>query len=152
MPLPTSIPETAPDAFRRVLATAQNVSSNLRGVLNLLNTPDATIYMDNLVGLYMSLNNSQNVGRSIQGIEGLGDYAKTVMNDPNYDIDVAFFTSVIACKAVTDWLLANMPGDGAGGFVKWKKQTDGTIKDITLTPADIQPLGALIETALATFS
>jgi hypothetical protein len=150
MPLPTSVPETAESAFRRVLATAQSVSTNLAGVKNLIESGN-DLMMDNLIGLYQALNVSQAVGRSIQGIEGLPDYAKDVQNDPNYNINVEFMVSLVACKAVTDWLLANMPSDGSGGFVGWRQQSDGTIQRVTVPAEQLKPLSGLISAALATF-
>jgi hypothetical protein len=69
MPLPTSVPETAESAFQRVLGTAQSVSSNLRGVGDLI-ANGGPVTMDNLIGLYQALNASQGVGLSIQGVEG----------------------------------------------------------------------------------
>jgi hypothetical protein len=150
MPLPTSIPETAESAFQRVLGTAQSVSSNLRGVGDLI-ANGGPVTMDNLVGLYQALNASQGVGLSIQGVDGLSDYAKDKLG-ASYDINAEFMKSIVACKAVTDWLLANMPSDGNGGFVGWQHQADGTIVRRGIDLAKIGPLASLIATALATFA
>jgi hypothetical protein len=60
--------------------------------------------------------------------------------------------SIIACKAVTDWLLANMPSDGNGGFVGWQHQADSTIVRRSVDLATLAPLAALIAAALATFA
>jgi hypothetical protein len=149
MALPTSVPETAESAFQRVLGTAQSVSSNLRGVGDLI-ANGGPVTMDNLIGLYQALNASQGVGVSIQGVEGLSDYAKEKLG-PSYDINAEFMKSIIACKAVTDWLLANMPSDGSGGFVGWQHQADSTIVRRGVDPATLGPLAALISAALATF-
>jgi hypothetical protein len=151
MPLPTSLPETPESAFQRVLATAQTVSTNLRGVGTLI-ANGGPVYMDNLIGLYQALNASQGVGLSIQGVEGLSDYAKTVLADPDYNIDADFMISLVACKAVTDWLLENMPSDGADGFVAWRKQDDGSIQRITVPVDQLMPLQSRISAALTTFA
>lgn len=108
--------------------------------------------MDHLISLYVTLNSSRTMGIALQSTPGLSDYTKTVMNDPNYDIVAAFQTSIIACTAVTDWLLANMPNDGNGGFLGWRKQPDGTIQRITVDVASLAPLQTLIVNAKATFS
>jgi hypothetical protein len=150
MALPTSVPETAESAFQRVLGTAQSVSSNLRGVGDLI-ANGGPVTMDNLVGLYQALNASQGVGLSIQSVEGLSDYAKGKLG-PSYDINAEFMKSIIACKAVTDWLLANMPGDGKGNFFGWQHQADSTITRRAVDLAMLAPLSALIAAALATFS
>ena len=150
MPLPTSVPETAESAFQRVLGTAQSVSSNLRGVGDLI-ANGGPVTMDNLIGLYQALNASQGVGLSIQGVEGLSDYAKEKLG-ASYDINVEFMKSIVACKAVTDWLLANMPSDGNGGFVGWQHQADSTIVRRSVDLATLGPLAALIAAALATFA
>jgi hypothetical protein len=150
MPLPTSVPETAESAFQRVLGTAQSVSSNLRGVGDLI-ASGGPVTMDNLIGLYQALNASQGVGLSIQSVEGLSDYAKEKLG-ASYDINAEFMKSIVACKAVTDWLLANMPNDGNGGFVGWQHQADGTIVRRTVDLATLGPLAALIAAALATFA
>lgn len=152
MPLPTSISETAESAYGRVVSTAAGVKSNLTGVLNLLGpNPPSPVLMDNLIGLYASLNGAQVVGLSIQGVEGLTEYAEA-RNGAGYDINAAFMDSIIACKAVTDWLLANMPGDGKGGFIGWQHQADGTIGDVVLDAVSLAPLKTLIDAALATFA
>lgn len=151
MVLPTSIPTTARDAFNQVLSTAFSVKSNLAGVSNLI-SGGGPVLVDNLIGLYTNLNSSRAAGYTIQTVPGLADYAKTAMNDPNYDIVASFQASIVACKAVTDWLLANMPSDGNGGFVGWRKQADGTIQRVTVDLASLAPLQALIGTAIATFS
>jgi hypothetical protein len=150
MPLPTSVPETAESAFQRVLGTAQSVSSNLRGVGDLI-ANGGPVTMDNLIGLYQALNGAQGVGLSIQGVEGLSDYAKDKLG-ASYDINTEFVKSIVACKAVTDWLLANMPSDGNGGFVGWQHQADGTIIRRAVAVATLAPLAALIAAALATFA
>ncbi|MHB2205063.1 hypothetical protein [Methylobacterium sp. CM6257] len=150
MPLPTSVPETAAEAFNRVLSTAFSVKTNLTGVRDLI--AGGTIYMDNLIGLYQALNASQGVGLSIQGVEGLSDYAKQAVGNPDYDIDAEFMASVIACKAVTDWLLANMPSDGNGGFLGWRLQQDSTVQRVIVDRNTLGDLAALIDTALATFA
>lgn len=151
MPLPTSVPETAQDAFNRVVATAHSVSSNLKGVSALV-AAGGDLWMDNLIGLYQALNASQVTGRSIQGVEGLSEYARSALSDPAYDIDAAFMASLAACKGVTDWLLANMPSDGAGGFVGWRRQADGTIQRVTMPTDQLKPLADLIDAALTTFA
>lgn len=152
MPLPTSVPETAESAYLRVVATASSVKSNLSGVANLLSpNPPGPITMDNLIGLYQALNASQSVGLSIQGVDGLSDYAKGKLG-ADYNINAQFMASIIACKAVTDWLLANMPGDGKGGYTGWRHQADGTIARLTVDPATLAPLASLITAALATFA
>ncbi|WP_267355575.1 MULTISPECIES: hypothetical protein [unclassified Methylobacterium] len=152
MALPTSVPETAESAYLRVVAIAASAKSNLSGVANLLGpNPPSPITMDNLIGLYQALNASQAVGLSIQGVGGLSDYAKDKLG-ADYDINAQFMASIIACKTVTDWLLANMPGDGKGGYTGWQHRADGTIGDVTLNPATLAPLASLITAALATFA
>lgn len=151
MPLPTSVPETAQDAFNRVLATAQAVSTNLKGVQALI-ASGAPLAMDNLIGLYQALNAARSVGVSIQGVDGLADHARAALGDASYDIDAAFMASIVACTAVTDWLLANMPGDGRGGFLGWERQSDGTIQRVTVSAAQLAPLSSLIAAALVTFA
>ena len=151
MPLPTSIPVTSEAAFQQVLFTAQSVSSNLRGVRDLINN-NGPVLMDNLIGLYQVLNSSRDVGLTIQGVEGLTDYAKTALNDPTYDIDSAFMTSVIACKAVTDHLLTAMPSDGNSGFIGWRVGSDGKIDRVIVDVTTLGQLRDLIDAALATFA
>lgn len=151
MPLPTSIPVTPEAAFQQVLGTAQSVSSNLRGVRDLI-ANGGPVLMDNLIGLYQALNASRDTGIAIQGVEGLPDYAKTALNDPAYDINAAFMTSVVACKAVTDHLLATMPGDGNGGLVGWRVGSDGKIDRLTVDVATLGLLRDLIDAALTTFA
>ena len=150
MPLPTSLPETAESAFQRVVGLAQSVASNAKGVRDLIANA-GPVMMDNLIGLYQNFNGAQAVGMSIQGVEGLNDHAREVLNDPAYDINAAFMGSIIACKAVTDWLLANMPSDGNGGFIGWRHQDDGSIQRVTVPVADLAPLLPLLDTAIATF-
>ncbi|MHC2108977.1 hypothetical protein [Methylobacterium sp. CM6246] len=151
MPLPTSAPQTAETAYRLVIATAQTCSVNLRGLKGLIDA-GARVPLVALVGLYQALNGSQGVGRSIQGVEGLAEYAKEALQAPDYDIDAEFMRSIIACKAVTDWLLANLPNDGAGGYVGWTHEGDGQIVPLTVAADTLAPLAALIDTALATFA
>lgn len=150
MPLPTSIPETAESAFQLVLGTARSVSSNLRGVRD-LQANGGPVTMDNLIGLYQALNASQGVGLSIQGVEGLSDYAKDKLG-VSYDINAEFMKSIVACKAVTDWLLANMPGDGKGGFTGWQRVENGQIARRQVDVSTLEPLADLIDAALATFA
>ncbi len=151
MPLPTSVPLTAEVAFQQVLGTAQSTTSNLRGVRDLI-ANGGPVLMDNLIGLYQALNASRDVGLTIQGFEGLADYARTALNDPAYDINAAFMTSVVACKAVTDHLLAIMPGDGNGGYTGWRVGSDGKIDRVTVDVSTLGPLRDLIAAALATFA
>lgn len=150
MPLPTSVPETAESAFQRVLGTARSVSSNLRGVGDLI-ANGGPVTMDNLIGLYQALNASQGVGLSIQGVEGLADYAKDQLG-VSYDINAEFMKSIVACKAVTDWLLENMPSDGKGGFTGWQRLENGQIVRRQVDVSALQPLATLITAALATFA
>lgn len=150
MPLPTSVPETDEVAYERVVALASSVKSNLTGVDNLL-ANGGPVLMDNLIGLYQSLNGAQTAGIAAQGVPGLSDYAKTKLG-ADYDIDAQFLSSIIACRAVTDWLLAHMPGDGQGQFFGWQHQADGTITRLTLDPSTLAPLAPLIAAALSTFA
>ena len=151
MPLPTSNTSPVEDAYARVVATAASVKSSLAGASALIaaGEPLATAYLVNLYGV---LNNAQATGVAIQDVAGLTDYARTALNSPSYDINAEFMTSIVACKAVTDWLLANMPSDGNGGFIGWRHQDSGSIQVVTVTAADLAPLTALITAALATFA
>lgn len=151
LPLPSSLPMSAETAFQTVLTTAQGVSSNLRGVRDLI-VNGGPVTMDNLIGLYQALNASQGVGLSIQGVEGLSAYAKEKLGNPDYDIDASFMASIIACKGVTDWLLLNMPGDGQGGFIGWQHRIDGAITRVTVDLETLAPLTDLLDAALATFA
>ena len=151
MPLPTSVPVTADAAFAQALGQAQSVASNLRGVRDLV-ANGGPVLMDNLIGLYQALNGAQATGRTILGVEGLADYAKAALNNPEYDIAADFMASVIACKAVTDHLLATMPGDGNGGFTGWRVGADGKIDRLTVDVGTLGPLRDLISAALATFA
>ena len=151
MPLPTSLPETPETAFARVVATAQGVASNIRGVRSLI-ANGGPVMIDNLVGLYQNLNGAQSLGLTLQSVEGLNDAARQVTGDPTYDINAAFMASIIACKAVTDWLLANMPGDGAGGFIGWRHEADGSIQRVTVPINDLVPLVPLLDAAAKTFA
>lgn len=151
MPFPTSVPVTAEAAFQQVLGTAQSVSSNLRGVRDLI-ANGGPVMVDNLIGLYQALNASRDAGLTIQSVEGLADYAKTALNDPAYDINAAFMASVVACKAVTDHLLTIMPGDGNGGFIGWRVGSDGKISRVEVAASTLGPLRDLINAALATFA
>jgi hypothetical protein len=151
VPLPTSLPKTAPDAYNLVVATAFGAKTNLEGVNNLINL-GAPVLIDSLIGLYTNLNTAQRSGREIQGVEGLAEYAKERTGDPEFDINTEFMKSIIACKAVTDWQLANMPGDGNGRFFGWEQQPDGSLGDVYMSTEQLLPLAALIATALATFA
>lgn len=151
MPLPTSNTSPVEDAYGRVVATAVSVKSSLDSAAGLIaaGEPLATSY---LVNLFNVLNNAQATGLSIQGVTGLTDYARTALNNPSYDINAEFTASILACKAVTDWLLANMPSDGSGGFVGWRHKDAGQIQVVTVSADQLAPLAALIGTALATFA
>jgi hypothetical protein len=151
MPLPTSAPQTAETAYRLVIALAQTCSVNLRGVKGLIEA-GTRVPAVALVGLYQALNGAQDAGIAIQGVEGLADYAKEAMGDPAYDIDAEFMASIVACMAVTDWLLANMRNDGAGGVVGWVRNAEGQFDPLTVPAEDLAALSALIDAALATFA
>ena len=151
MPLPTSAPQTAETAYRQVTDLAGFCSNNLRGIRGLINA-GTRVPLVALVGLYQALNGSQDVGLSIQGVEGLSEYAKQAQRDPDYDINAEFMDSIGACMAVTDWLLANMRNDGAGGVVGWVRNADGQFESLTVSAQDLEPLGVLIDAALATFA
>lgn len=151
MPLPTATTINVEQAFTRVIATANTVKSNLSGVASIISMGNS-VSVDNLIHLYTVLNDSQSIGAGIQGVDGLADYAKTALNDPNYDIDAEFATSIVACTAVTTWLLANIPNDGKDGFVAWRKQDDGKIQRITIPAIELSELAGLISLALATFA
>ncbi len=150
MPLPTTLPETAESAFQRVVGTAQGVASNIGGVRSLI-ANGGPVQMDNLIGLYQNLNGAQALGLTLQSVEGLNEAARQVTGDPDYDINAAFMASIIACMAVTDWLLANMPGDGNGGFIGWRHEADGSIQRVMVPINDLVPLVPLLDAAAATF-
>ena len=151
MPLPTSSPETAEGAFQRVVGTAQSVKSNIGGVRSLI-ANSGPVQMDNLIGLYQNLNGAQALGITLQSTPGLNEVAQAVTGNPKYDIGAEFMGSIVACMAVTDWLLANMPGDGSGGFTGWRHQGDGSIQRVTVPVDSLAPLVPLLDAAAATFA
>lgn len=150
MPLPTSAPQTAETGYLLVVATANAVSSSLNGIKGMIDS-GMPLQIDNLIGLYQSLNSAQAQGLNIQSIPGLNAYAKQATGNPDFEIEAEFMRSIIACKAVTDWLLANMPGDGNGGFLGWQHRPNGSITKVVIDVEALAPLSGLVAAAAANF-
>lgn len=151
MTLPTSVPLTAEQAFDQVLTTARGVTTKLAAMQASIAAGNP-IDVDTLISLYLVLNGSRSAGVAIQSVPGLPDFAKGAVGDPNYDIVASFQTSIVACKAVTDWLLANLPGDGGTNFYCWQKLADGTMGRVSMPVAQLADLSNLIDAAQKTFA
>lgn len=79
----------------------------------------------------------------VSSLVGIGDYAKSVENDPAYDVAAEFIAMRSAAVAVRDWVINNFPS--AGGFIqKDTLEADGAITVRPFTPVQTVALQGLL--------
>jgi hypothetical protein len=141
MPLPTSKALTAQAVYDRIAEVAQGVLSQSQMVRALSGKP---ILVNTLIGLHQVLRDARAYGLSVQGTAGLVEYAQAATGDAAYNILGAFASVLDTGAAVTDWIAANVPNDGAGGYVGFTL-TNGDFQGAQLSADQAAPLGPLLD-------
>lgn len=148
MPLPTEPPISDAEAYNSVTQIARNVLASAERMKTAASGP---ILVSQVADLFDTLRGAKDDGQKLAAIAGIEAYAKTFNGDA-YSITQSFMGVLAAGTAVTDWIIANVPGDGKGGIVTRRFQDGGKTLQVTMAPEEIAPITPLLDALIASIS
>lgn len=145
MPLPTEPPLSDVEAYANVTQIARNV---LAAAERMKAASTGPVLVSQVADLFDVLRGAKDDGQKLAAVKGIEAFAKTANGDA-YSITQSFMSVLTAGTVVTEWIIANIPGDGKGGIVARRFQEGGKTLQTTMAPEEIAPIGPLLDTLIS---
>lgn len=134
-------------AFDRIRAQAFASKQYLTSQRGLMTQP--TCLSNVVLGVIQHLGNASTIMGNLAATPGLATYAKSQVDDPNYDIQAEFIAMRDAMTSARDSLIASFPKDGNGWLLHQKLEPAGTVTERTFTAAQLASAVLLIDGVIA---
>ena len=110
----------------------------------------STVPANQVVDMFNSLVSYSNQLASIQGTPGIGAYAKTMVDDVNYDIASEFNTVINTIAGAIIWIHSNYPKSASDYWEVFQTDISGNYTYREFTPAQLTGLSGQFTNILNT--
>lgn len=144
--------ESTKRALAFVLNDAQSTAQNLKSHSEIVRVKSVagTLTASQILDYQMSIKEKLGRFTELQGVTGIGQFAKDQFDDQAFDVVVEFQAMLDAIQTILDWIRTNIPVS-ANGFVESRKiETDDTITKKTFTSGQTAGFRTELDLLIAT--